>query len=334
MQIELAAIRVPTDRMRRLRPKVVSELAESIDARGLLHPVVVQPDGSGGYALIAGWHRLEAIRSLGHADIDATVLEGTDADAAQLSEIDENLIRGELTPAERALHVAARKAIYEKLHPETKQGGDRRSARAKSGRQRDLAAATAAASQALGKQIYAVIYADPPWRFEVRSEAGMDLTASQHYPTMPLVKIKALHVPAADDAALFLWATIPMLPQALEVMAAWGFVYKSAQAWVKDRAGTGYWFRNELELLLVGTRGAIPAPSLGTQPPQVIEAPRGRHSEKPQAFRETIERMFPNVPKLEMFARAARPNWAVWGNEAPADDSEPSTEPATQGEEA
>ena len=79
--------------------------------------------------------------------------------------------------------------------------------------------------------------------------------------------IAARDVPsiAADDCVLFLWATSPMLPQALEVMKAWGFAYVSGAVWVKDRIGTGYWFRNRHELLLVGTRGNVPAPAMGTQ---------------------------------------------------------------------
>jgi hypothetical protein len=80
---------------------------------------------------------------------------------------------------------------------------------------------------------------------------------------------------------LFLWATVPMLPHALEVMAASGFSYKSSFVWVKPRAGTGYWNRNQHELLLVGTKGNVPAPAAGTQWSSVIEAPTGRHSEKP-----------------------------------------------------
>jgi hypothetical protein len=76
---------------------------------------------------------------------------------------------------------------------------------------------------------------------------GLDSAAEAHYPTMTFDAIKALDIAliAADDAALFLWATVPMLPQALEVMAAWGFVYKTHIAWVKDKDGTGYWFRNK-----------------------------------------------------------------------------------------
>jgi N6-adenosine-specific RNA methylase IME4 len=141
----------------------------------------------------------------------------------------------------------------------------------------------------------------------------------QHYPTMELDKICALPVPAAADCVLFLWATVPMLPQALAVMAAWGFTYKSAIAWVKDRVGTGYWVRGQCELLLIGTRGNVPAPAPGEQPPAVIEAPRGRHSEKPDIFADEIARLFPNVPKLEMFARKQRPNWDCHGNEIVAE---------------
>ena len=124
-------------------------------------------------------------------------------------------------------------------------------------------------------------------------------------------------VPAAEDAVLFLWATVPMLEPALQVMAVWGFEYKSHFVWVKDRIGTGYWNRNKHELLLVGTRGNIPAPAPGEQYASVIEACVGEHSAKPAAFAEMIEDMFPNLPAIEMFARGPRHGWDVWGNEAP-----------------
>jgi N6-adenosine-specific RNA methylase IME4 len=184
-------------------------------------------------------------------------------------------------------------------------------------RERELAAATEAASQALGKKLYAVIYADPPWKFIPYADSWDGRLADDHYPCMATDQIKALAIPATDHAVLFLWATVPILPQALDVMAAWGFTYKSLIVWVKDRTGTGYWTLNKVELLLIGTRGNVPAPLPGDQPSQVIEAPRGRHSEKPVAFAEMIERLYPNVPKIEMFARKARPGWDVWGNEAP-----------------
>lgn len=186
-------------------------------------------------------------------------------------------------------------------------------------KERALAEKIRAGSEQLqaGKQ-YGVILADPPWRFEPYSrDTGMDRAADNHYPTSGTDEICALPVPAAKDAVLFLWATAPMLPDALRVMGAWGFAYKSHLIWAKDRIGTGYWARNKHELLLIGTRGSIPAPSPGTQPESVIEAPVERHSAKPEAFRDLIERLYPTIPRLEMFARSGRTGWDLWGAEAP-----------------
>lgn len=187
---------------------------------------------------------------------------------------------------------------------------------ARSAREQALGAATRRAAETLGSKIYAVVYADPPWQFAPYSqETGMDRSADNHYPTMTVDAISALKVPASDDAVLFLWATAPILPDALVVMSAWGFAYKSHFVWVKDRIGTGYWSRNKHELLLVGTRGKIPAPAPGDQFASVIEAPVGRHSEKPKDFALLIEGMFPNTPKIELFGRGFRLGWDVWGNE-------------------
>lgn len=166
---------------------------------------------------------------------------------------------------------------------------------------------------------FGVILADPPWEFDVYSERGMDRAAANHYPTLTTDIIKGIgpFIPCADDCALFLWATAPMLPDAMAVMRAWGFSYKTHLVWVKDRIGTGYWVRSQHELLLIGTRGNIPAPSPGTQCPSVIEAPVGEHSTKPECFAELIERMFPSLPKIELNRRGpARPGWAAWGNQA------------------
>jgi N6-adenosine-specific RNA methylase IME4 len=173
---------------------------------------------------------------------------------------------------------------------------------------------------ALPNKRYGVIYADPEWRFEPYSrDSGMDRAADNHYPTSATEAIcqRPIKDIAADDCVLFLWATVPMLPDALQVMAAWGFTYKSHCCWTKERVGTGYWFRNAHELLLVGTRGNIPAPAMGTQWPSTIEATVGKHSAKPERFYELIEEYFPNLPKIELNARRARPGWDAWGNEAP-----------------
>lgn len=176
----------------------------------------------------------------------------------------------------------------------------------------------AAKQMALPEKQYGVVYADPPWRFEPYSRnTGMDRAADNHYPTMTLDGIKALAVPAADDAVLFLWATAPMLMEALDVMAAWRFWYRSHFVWAKDRIGTGYWARSQHELLLIGVKGSIPAPAPGKQYASVIPAPVGEHSAKPFCFREMIEDMFPNLPRVELFAREKFDGWDCWGKEAP-----------------
>jgi N6-adenosine-specific RNA methylase IME4 len=184
-------------------------------------------------------------------------------------------------------------------------------------REQDLAEQTRAAAAQLGIKLYGVIYADPPWRFEPYSrETGIDRAAENHYPTMSVDDIAAIQVPAAKNCVLSLWATAPKLPEALRVMTAWGFTYKTEWIWRKSRLGTGFWLRNQHESLLIGVKGGVPAPAPGQQPPSVIEADVGRHSEKPARFAEMIEEMFLTLPRLEMFARAPRPGWDVWGNEA------------------
>jgi N6-adenosine-specific RNA methylase IME4 len=164
-----------------------------------------------------------------------------------------------------------------------------------------------------------VIVADPEWRWEPWSrETGMDRAADNHYPTSVLDVIKSRPVEkiAADDCVLFLWATIPMLPHALLVMAVWDFDYVSHYAWGKDKIGTGFWSRERHELLLIGTRGKVVCPAQGTQLDSLIMAPRGEHSEKPECFLEMIERYFPTVPKIELNRRGPpRPGWDAWGNE-------------------
>jgi N6-adenosine-specific RNA methylase IME4 len=88
-------------------------------------------------------------------------------------------------------------------------------------------------------------------------------------------------------------------------MKAWGFVYKSQFVWVKNKIGLGFWNRYKHELLLIGTRGHIPAPAPGTQWASVIEAPVGKHSAKPDAALEMIESYYPNLPKIELHRRGA-----------------------------
>jgi N6-adenosine-specific RNA methylase IME4 len=177
---------------------------------------------------------------------------------------------------------------------------------------------------ALPDKKYGVIVADPEWRFEPWSrETGLDRAADNHYPTSVTTVIAQRDVLsiAYQDCVLALWATYPMMPHALLVMAAWGFDYKSQLVWYKRTAdekpalGTGYWFRDSHELLLLGTRGKVVAPAQGQQRRSVLEAKRGEHSKKPDEFYRLIETWYPNVPRIELNARVARPGWAVWGDE-------------------
>jgi N6-adenosine-specific RNA methylase IME4 len=173
---------------------------------------------------------------------------------------------------------------------------------------------------ALPKKKYGVIVADPEWKFEFWSAKGKtNSSADNHYITSHVDKIKERDVPSisADNCVLFLWATVPMLPQALEVINAWGFKYVSNFVWVKNKPGTGYWNRNRHEHLLIGTRGKPPAPSAGTQWDSVIESNVGKHSAKPEDALKMIESYFPTLPKIELNRRGpARKGWDAWGNEA------------------
>jgi N6-adenosine-specific RNA methylase IME4 len=162
---------------------------------------------------------------------------------------------------------------------------------------------------------FELIYADPPWQF---GGADSDRAPENHYPTMPSAEIEGLTVPAAADALLFLWAVSSLLPQALAVLEAWGFDYRTSLVWVKDTIGLGAWVRHRHELLLVGRKGSFPAPDPGDRPNSVIEAARGRHSQKPPCVYELLERMYPRASKLELFARTSRPGWSAWGNQLPA----------------
>ena len=189
----------------------------------------------------------------------------------------------------------------------------------KSARRARRERALGARLRALPQKLYGVIVADPEWRFTPWSnKTGMDRAAANHYPTSDARDICARDVAriAADDCVLFLWATVPMLDVALSVLNGWGFTYKSHLIWNKQTMGTGFWFRNIHELLLVGTRGHPPAPAMGDQVTSIMSVEKTAHSAKPEIFLELIEQMFPTLPKIELNRRgAARPGWDAWGLE-------------------
>lgn len=164
--------------------------------------------------------------------------------------------------------------------------------------------------------LYGVVYADPPWCYENRaSQGGVHL----EYETMDDDDICGMAPPVAKDAVLYLWATAPRLPTALDVMLAWGFAYKSCAVWDKLRFGIGYWFRGQHEMLLVGVRGNVRPPPVELRVSSVIRCRSGLHSRKPDYVRDMIEKWFPEAKRLEMFSRVKRPGWDAFGNQVETD---------------
>ncbi|MBA9071790.1 N6-adenosine-specific RNA methylase IME4 [Methylobacterium sp. RAS18] len=169
---------------------------------------------------------------------------------------------------------------------------------------------------------YDVIMADPPWSFDAWSEGGNAKNAKGQYDCMPLADIAGLPVGhlARGDAWLWLWATYPMLPQAVHVMAAWGFPYVTGGTWVKRGTsgklamGTGYVLRSCSEIFLLGKHGSPRTCSRSIR--NVIEAPRREHSRKPEEAYAIAEDLFGPARRADLFSRASRPGWDAWGNEA------------------
>lgn len=169
------------------------------------------------------------------------------------------------------------------------------------------------------------ILADPPWQFTNRTgKVAPEHRRLLRYPTMTNAEIAELPVAqvAAPVAHLYLWVPNALIAEGLEVMRRWGFTYKSNIVWYKvrkdggpDRRGVGFYFRNVTEIVLFGIRGKnnrTLAP--GRRQPNVIVTRKREHSRKPDELYEIVESCSPG-PYFEMFARHARPNWQVWGNE-------------------
>jgi len=174
---------------------------------------------------------------------------------------------------------------------------------------------------------YNIIYADPPWSYRVWNKKGNGRTAENHYPTMGIKEICALPVAniAAKDSALFLWATYPNLPEAFEVINAWGFAYKTvAFTWVKTcRKSPGYfvslghWTRANAEICLLATKGRPRRISKSVR--QLIVSPVRGHSQKPDETRARIVELMGGLPRVELFAREKSDGWSAWGNEVDSD---------------
>jgi N6-adenosine-specific RNA methylase IME4 len=169
------------------------------------------------------------------------------------------------------------------------------------------------------KYTYDLILADPPWKYSFSHSSTRKI--ENHYPTMTVSEIKALgpKLPVTDNALLYLWATAPKLLEALAVMEAWGFTYKTHGIWDKEIIGMGYWFRGQHEIILVGTKGKYSPPEPKFRISSILREKRSRHSSKPVSFHIWIEKAFPDAKKLELFARERRQNWDIWGDEVKSD---------------
>lgn len=179
----------------------------------------------------------------------------------------------------------------------------------------------------LPRHSFAVITADPPWRFRTWSETNQTKAAARHYDLMRTDDIRALPVAdlARPDCVLLLWAINPMLPDAIETMRGWGFTYRTigfcwakttprtGASWApKYHMGLGYYSRANVEICLLGVRGKPKRKAKDVR--QLIVDSRRQHSRKPEQFFASVERLF-DGPYLDLFSRESRPGWSTFGNE-------------------
>lgn len=193
---------------------------------------------------------------------------------------------------------------------------------------------------------YNVIYADPPWSYDNKKTGralngtGQNMAADDKYFTMSLDELCNMPIKQIvdKDCILFMWAVVPMMPEAFKVLQAWGFTYKTMLTWRKIMSqGLGYWFRGQCEHLLVAKKGSPKAfrqqvcnyyqSEYDLINDHVHQQKVGSHSQKPHYFRELISKAvsvsFENPKKLELFARSRDgffpdyeyEGWDVYGNE-------------------
>lgn len=169
---------------------------------------------------------------------------------------------------------------------------------------------------------YQIIYADPPWQYDNPKNNNPKMGGIT-YKTMNISDICNLPVDSICDenCALFLWATMPKLREALNVIDSWGFIYTTcAFTWVKQNpngqgiySGLGHWTNGNAELCLFAKRGKPKRQSKNVK--QIVSAPRGRHSAKPPEVRNRIVSLLGDLPRIELFARQESKGWDYWGDE-------------------
>ena len=178
---------------------------------------------------------------------------------------------------------------------------------------------------ALPQEEFEVLYMDPPWDYKGQLQHagagnGDSGGAIRHYDTVTLKDLMNLDVPsiAAQDSLLFMWSTNPHLDQAIDLGKSWGFAWATvAFVWDKQKVNPGFYTMSQCELCLVFKKGKIPTPRGARNIRQFVSAPRGGHSSKPDEVRTRIAAMFPDLRKIELFARGgASGDWVSWGLEA------------------
>lgn len=189
---------------------------------------------------------------------------------------------------------------------------------------------------------YKTILADPPWRFQNRTgKVAPEHGRLKRYETMSLDEIKAMPVAnhAAEEAHLYLWTPNALLPEAIEVVRAWGFNYKTNLVWYKvrkdggpDGRGVGFYFRNVTELLLFGVRGKMRTLQPGRSQVNLFSSRKREHSRKPSQIYDLVTACSPG-PYLELFAREQVDGWAQWGDQAETYMNERNVHPMYDGQE-
>jgi N6-adenosine-specific RNA methylase IME4 len=341
-----------------LAPADFASLRASIEARGVLTPIVVDERGR----ILDGHNRAEIAKALG-IDCPRVVRDDlTDSRDKRLFAVEVNLTRCQLTDAQRVLvgmdlepDVAAeakarqRAGVAQEATARTDDEDARRVGigsgatyrrdkawmaqataemveKARSGavpmskvranvkalhadaERRRIAEESHAPRLKTITERFRVIYVDPPWE-----------VADVPYPTKPLDEIKRVGkvIPADDNCALFMWATAPMMDDAIDVLRAWGFEYRNSMIWDKQSPQPGNPILGQHEILLFGVRGTLPQTPARARPASVYSEARTAHSAKPESFYEIIEGLYPGLRYLEMYARdRGRPDWVVWGNQA------------------
>lgn len=176
---------------------------------------------------------------------------------------------------------------------------------------------------------YRVILSDVPFAYD------NELEGAPNYPTLNTEEIidlkdkngKPITTVFADDCIIFFFSPIPKLEEALKILKAWGFTYKTAIVWSKEKdgkpqEGTGYYVRATCELLLIATKGRIGTPLPKNRPLGIIKEPRTKvHSQKPERIRSLITKMYPGEKPLELFARTTVESWEGWGDQLDLPDA-------------